>query len=363
MKQRTRQANMELLRIVAMLMVVVLHYLIKGGATPSLVEDTGIINMITWYLSALCIAAVNVYVLISGYFLLEAKWKVSRLISLWFQMLFYSIGVPIVCLALGVGDVDEWGLYDWINVIFPIQMEHYWFITSYVVLYLFVPILSAGVKQLTKRQHEIVIAGLLLVFTIPKTIFPIIIPTDRNGYDFGWFLCLFVIAAYIRIYGIPFFNKKRKAFAMYFLSVTTIWLISVGCGLLSSKGLALEHAMNMPYCYNHLLVLLAAVGLFYGFSYIRIPQGMISGVICKVSSYTLGVYLLHENLAIRTQWQFLAGIEQVRDGFGLFPHMLVTVIAVFVAGVLVDYVRDCIFKEVIHLWKKVFAGKTAENKN
>ena len=98
MKQRTRQANMELLRIVAMLMVVVLHYLIKGGATPSLVEDTGIINLITWYLSALCIAAVNVYVLISGYFLLEAKWKVSRLISLWFQMMFYSIGVPLLLL-------------------------------------------------------------------------------------------------------------------------------------------------------------------------------------------------------------------------------------------------------------------------
>lgn len=362
MKQRTRQANMELLRIVAMLMVVVLHYLIKGGATPSLVEDTGIINMITWYLSALCIAAVNVYVLISGYFLLEAKWKVSRLISLWFQMLFYSIGVPIVCLALGVGDVDEWGLYDWINVIFPIQMEHYWFITSYVVLYLFVPILSAGVKQLTKRQHEIVIAGLLLVFTIPKTIFPIIIPTDRNGYDFGWFLCLFVIAAYIRIYGIPFFDKKRKAFGVYFLSVTAIWLISIGCGLLSRKGLALEHAMNMPYCYNHLLVLIAAVGLFYAFSYIRIPGGIVSNIICKVSGYTLGVYLLHENLAIRYEWQLMAGIEQVRERFVIFPHMIVTVIAVFVAGVLVDYVRDCIFKEVIHLWEKVFAGKIAKIK-
>lgn len=362
MKQKTRQANIELLRIVAMLMVVVLHYLIKGGATPSLADDTGILNLTTWYLKAMCIVTINVYVLISGYFLVEAKWKISRLISLWFQTMFYSVLVPVVCLALGVGDVDTWGVYDWINVIFPIQMEHYWFVTAYAVLYLFVPILGAGIKQLTKKQHEVVIAGLLLVFSIPKTFLPIAIPTDRNGYDFGWFLCLFVIAAYIRMYGIPFLDRKRKAFGVYFLAVTAIWLISVGCGILSRKGLALEHAMNMPYCYNHLLVLIAAVGLFYTFRYIRIPQGVVSNIICKVSGYTLGVYLLHENLAIRTKWQFLAGIEQVRDGFGLFPHMLVTVIAVFIAGVLVDYVRDCFFKSIVGIRKKCFAGKIAEHK-
>lgn len=362
MKKKTRQANIELLRIVAMLMVVILHYLIKGGVAPSLAENTGVLNLIAWYLKAMCIVTINVYVLISGYFLLEAKWKISRLINLWFQTMFYSIGVPVVCFALGIGDVDKWGLYDWINVIFPVQMEHYWFITAYAVLYLFVPLLSTGVKQLTKSQHEIVIAGLLLIFSVPKTILPIAIPTDRNGYDFGWFLCLFVIAAYIRMYGIPFFNKKSRGFGVYFFAVTAIWLISMACGLLSRKGLALEHAMNMPYCYNHLLVLIAAVGLFYGFSYLRIPQGMMSNVICKISSYTLGVYLLHENLAIRTQWQFLAGIERVKDGFGIFPHMMATVIAVFVAGVLVDYVRDCIFKEVIQLWKKVFAGKIAKIK-
>ncbi|MBR4982480.1 MAG: acyltransferase [Lachnospiraceae bacterium] len=359
MKKKARQANMELLRIIAMLMVVTLHYLIKGQAAVSLVENTGVINLIIWYLNAMCIVTINIYVLISGYFLLEAKWKISRLISLWFQTMFYSIGIPVVCLALGVGDVDKWGLYDWVNVIFPIQMEHYWFITAYTVLYLFVPILGAGLKQLTKQQHEVVIAGLLLIFSIPKTVLPIYIPTDRNGYDFGWFLCLFVIAAYVRMYGIPFLNKKSRGFEVYFLAITGMWLISVGCGILSRKGLALEHAMDMPYCHNHLLVLIAALGLFYGFGCIKIPQGRVSNVICKISSYSLGVYLLHENLAVRTKWQFWMGIERVKDGIGIFPHMLLTIFAVFVAGVMVDFVRECIFKVVQRTWRKVFAGRIA----
>ena len=360
MKGKARQANIELLRITAMVMVVVLHYFVKGGADISLVEDTGIINLLLWALKGFCIVSVNLYVLISGYFLLEAKWKISRLIQLWLQVFVYSIGVPLVCLVLGVGGIEQWGIYDWINVIFPVQMEHYWYITAYAILYLFVPVLSAGVKHMTKQQHQLVIAGLLLIFSIPKTILPVLIPTDRYGYDFGWFLCLFMIASYIRMHGIPFFNRMGKSFAVYFVSVAGMWLISLVCGLLSRKGLPLTYMMDMPYCYNHFLVLVAAVGLFYGFSYIKIPQGKLSNIICKISSYTLGVYLLHENLAVRTQWQFWAGIEKVRDGFGIFPHMFLTVIAVFVAGIVVDFVRDCCFKFVARIWKQIFAGKVAK---
>ena len=360
MKQKARQANMELLRIVAMGMVVVLHYLIKGEAAVSLVENFTVVNIVLWLVKAFCIVTINVYVLLSGYFLLEARWKVTRLLKLWAQVLFYSIGVPVVCFALGIGEVRQWGLYDWINVLFPVQMEHYWFITAYVVLYLLIPVLSIGVKHITQKQHRLVITGLLLVFSIPKTILPIYIPTDRYGYDFGWFVCLFMIAAYLRMYGIPFLNKKKNALITYIVSVFGIWGIGGACAILSRKGLPFAYMMDMAYCYNHLLVLAASVALFYVFMYIRIPEGKISHLICKVSAYTLGVYLLHENQAVRTKWQFWAGIEHVRNGFEILPHMIVTVLAVFVAGIVVDFVRDCIFKAAVRGWKN-FLKKRMEN--
>ena len=357
MKQKARQANIELLRIIAMLMVVALHYLVKGEAAVSLVENSGTVNVVLWLMKAFCIVTINVYVLISGYFLLEAEWKISRLINLWTQTMFYSIGVPAVCFVLGMDEIKQWGLYDWINVLFPVQMEHYWFITAYMVMYLFVPVLSRGVKYLTKQQHELVIAGLLLVFSIPKTVIPIYIPTDKYGYDFGWFLCLFMIASYVRLYGISFFNGKMKATAIYIGSVLGIWGISIVCSVLSRKGIPLVYMMDMTYCYNHLLVLIASIALFYVFRYIKIPEGKVSNIICKVSSYTLGVYLLHENLAVRTKWQFWAGIEHVRNGFEIIPHLLMTVLAVFLAGIIVDFVRDCMFRVVISNWKKIFAGR------
>ena len=357
MKGKGRQANFELLRIVAMYMVVVLHYLVKGGAEISLVEDTGAVNLLVWLLKGLCIVTVNLYVLLSGYFLLEAKWKFSRVIELWLQVMFYSIGVPLVCLALGIGDVPNWGLYDWINVIFPVQMEHYWFVTAYMVLYLFVPVLSAGVKCLTKKQHQLVIAGLLLFFSIPKTILPVLIPTDRYGYDFGWFMCLFMVAAYIRLHGISFFSNKRKAVLVYFVTIAAIWAGSVACGILSRKGLPLAYMMDMFYCYNHIFVLTAAVALFYGFKYLQIQNGRIASVICKVSPYVFGVYLLHENLAVRNLWHLWPGLESVQGKMSLFAHMIMVVTVIFIAGVIIEFTRNCIYKFAVRMWKKIFTKK------
>ena len=353
MKGKNRQANFELLRIVAMYMVVVLHYLTKGGAEISLAEDVGTVNLLVWLVNGLCIVTVNLYVLLSGYFLLEAKWKFTRVIELWLQVMFYSVGVPLVCFALGIGEVANWGLYDWMNVIFPVQMEHYWFVTAYMVLYLLIPVLSAGVKHITQKQHQWVIAGLLLYFSIPKTILPVLIPTDRYGYDFGWFICLFMIASYIRLYGISFFNNKRKAVFVYFVTIAVIWAGSVCCGVLSRKGMPLAYMMDMFYCYNHILVLAASIALFYGFKYLQISNYKIAGVICGISPYVFGVYLLHENLAVRNLWQFWLGIASVQGKPELFLHMLIAVTLVFITGVMVDFIRSCIFKFGLRVGKKL----------
>jgi len=124
MEVKNRQANFELLRIIAMVMVIILHYLVKGNVAVSMAEDGSAVNLFAWFLESACIVAVNVYVLISGYFLVKAEWKLSRLVKLMLQILCYSIGVPVICLLLGVGNVEQWSIYDWATVLFPLQMEH-----------------------------------------------------------------------------------------------------------------------------------------------------------------------------------------------------------------------------------------------
>ena len=84
-----RQAGIELLRCIAMLMVITLHYLDKGGVLIPLSQKQSPAGYAAWLLEAFCIVAVNVYVLISGYFLVEAGFRVKRILLLAAQVLFY----------------------------------------------------------------------------------------------------------------------------------------------------------------------------------------------------------------------------------------------------------------------------------
>ena len=344
MGKKTRQANFEILRILAMLMVVTMHYLIKGQVAVSQSVDQSGVNLLAWFLQSACIVAVNVYVLISGYFLPDSVWSMKKLLQLVCQVWFYSLVIPLLCYCLSVGEVKAWDFYDWLAVIFPFQMEHYWFATAYIILYLISPIIKMAVEHLKEQELRRIILLLLLFFSIGKSVIPVKIPTDKYGYDFGWFVCLYLIACYLRLYGIPWFNRIRKGLLVYGIGTLLIFCYSALLGFLSRKGLPLSYAMDMTFSYNHILVLISSIGLFYGFRYMRFPQRGFGLLCSKIAPYTFGVYLLHENMAVRNLWQSWFGIEKVKDSYLFLPHMILTVLLVFTAGIAADYIRYSIFR-------------------
>ena len=163
---KKRQANIELLRIVAMMMVIVLHYISRGKIDVKLSEDGSLSNHLWWLIDGFCNVAVNVYVLISGYFLVEAKWHASKLIKLVCQVLFYSIFVGLLMYGLSAvpavsalyeraGESFAFDLSNWLTVLLPIEYEHYWFATAYIVMYMLSPVLAVAVKNLGEKQLSV----------------------------------------------------------------------------------------------------------------------------------------------------------------------------------------------------------------
>ncbi len=340
---KKRQANFELLRIVAMFMIIALHYLVKGGIAVPFAENDSSVNYVAWLIEAFCIVAVNCYILISGYFLAESEWKPGRVVSLLCQVLFYALLIPCVMLGTGMLSWRDMGIYDWIGCVLPIETEHYWFATSYLLLYLFAPFLASGIRQMEKRQLQIVTALLLFFFSVGKTIFPVKLVTDQYGYSFGWFLCLFVFAGYIRRYGIPWLEKQSHAAAGYLLSCLLIWGLSYGSHVLAGRIDAFSYYENMPYTYNHLLCLTGAVSLFYLFKNMKIRESGISEMICTLAPYTFGVYLMHEHVLVRYEWMKWLRIEQVAGSYRFVLHLVGCVLMVYSAGSAVDMVRAWLF--------------------
>lgn len=343
-----RQVNFELLRIVAMLMIISLHYMVKGwAATPfPFTAKEHPVGVFAWLIEAFCIVAVNCYVLISGYFLVESVWKPGRVVSLLCQVLFYSLLVPVLLLFAGEVSLADLDIYNWIGYLFPFATEHYWFATAYLVMYLFAPFLAAGIQKINKRELQILLALLLAFFSLEKTIVPVYLTTDRYGYDFGWFLCLFVVAGYIRLYGIPWLEKRSHAVGLYAISCLLIWQLSLFSNTLGREIDAFVHYADMPYTYNHLLCLVGSVSLFYVFKNMRIREGRFAGMVRKLAPGTFGVYLLHEHTLVRYGWMKWLGSDRVKESFLFVPHMIFCVLVVYAVGTVVDLERGKMFARV-----------------
>lgn len=348
-EKKGRQLNYELLRILAMLMVVCLHYLSKGGflgdAARASISAAG---YAAWLLEAFCLVAVNVYVLISGYFGAGTKTKdvLRRPLNIWKQVIFYSAVIGAIAIITGIQQFD---IYQIFTYIFPTVTEHYWFATSYIILCFFMPFLDRGVETLDKKNFQKLLCAFLLVFCLAKTVIPMQLAWDQYGYDAFWFVTIYLTGAYIRHYGVPLLNRRIKAFMLYagsalltfasFLALRQVYFMTGSFG----------EFIHYAYTYNHLLCYLGAIGLFMAFDErfdkkadgkgslperLRKPIELVSGA-------TFGVYLIHEHINIRYLWVEWFGCKNWIDASlaGFLGHMIVTVFTVYCTCTLIEIVR------------------------
>lgn len=347
-QHKKRMANIEALRLLAMAMVVSLHYLAKGELLEKLTGPLSPQGHLSWILESFSIAAVDVYVLISGYFLVETGFRCRRVISLVLQVMFYTCLLPVVLLAAGLLSPGEITFYNILQYIFPVNMLHYWFVSAYVLMFLFTPVLNAAVHGMKKRQLQTAIILLLIMESLSKTVIPVRLELDNLGYDAYWFMVVYLIAAYIRLYGIPFLEKKSRAVLCYILACLGMYLLTM---VIRSAYLVtgqFENFMESAYGYNHLLTIGAATALFYVFKDMGTGKGKsrTADFICRIAPGSFGVYLLHEQVNIRYEWPFWLGADRCGSAVSLLLYWLAAILTVMVIGLVVDYLRSLCFKVV-----------------
>lgn len=343
--KKNRMVNMELLRIVSMMLVVVLHYLDKGGLLARLSDkEASWGSYLPWLLEAFAISAVNCYMMLTGYFLASSSFKVSRLVRTVLQVWFYSVGIGIIAGCLGLFPEEGLCIHYLLSLVLPISMNHYWFMTAYVFMYLFTPFIAAGVKKLDKTQMQILIVLLVLVFCAVKSIAPIRLGADQKGYDCIWYLCVCIVGVYIRLYGIPFMDSAKKGAAVWAGSSLAIFGVTMVFRMVYMCTGKLGTMLMICYDYNHILTFAASLGMFGMFEKMRLPEaGRMAKWILRIAPYTLGVYLLHEHLALRYRWQGWLGAQSAA-GPWLALWLIAAVCVVMAAGIAADLLRSLAFQ-------------------
>lgn len=394
-----RQVQTELTRIVAMLMILALHYLSKTGILPQYFPVTGglftVLSGATAYLlEAFCLVAVNVYVLITGYHMSDqrsgfrsgeaAKWSVSlpyrRIVRLWVQVFTYSAGIGAIVFLTGIVSFRDWTIYRSMTHLFPIVTGHYWFATIYIVLLLIVPLMNPALASMKTIDLQKVVAVFLLFTSIAKTVLPMQLGTDGRGIDILWFICLYLTGVLLRrmtteasqannsansaevstidnIFGklgrifIGFIRSKKAGIFLYLGGVLATYLFTAAIAILNQWTGLLPDLRNTAYSYNHLLCYVASIGLFLALQQVKIKEGKSAAVIRILGGTTFGVYLIHEHEAIRYLWPRWFGSALLTEGVWKntllwIPHLLISVTIMFCICAGIEYARGMITERV-----------------
>lgn len=345
---------MDLLRMLSMIMVTMLHALGKGDLLLPMSADLPLNGWLAWILECFSISAVNIFMLISGYFLIGAEFKLIRFAELLFQVCFYSVTSFLVFAGAGLLQEEQKGIYHILQTFLPIHMDVYWFITAYVVIYLFFPVLAKGVKNVTRTTLRNTILGLLAYECLMKSILPFQLETDTKGYSFLWYLIMFMIGAYIRLYGIGFIKKAWQGWCFFFLGAVLSLSETFCLHLIYARTGRLGELLHVGMHYNHFFVLLAAVGIFEAFLHRKTMGEGVGRIICTLSPMTLGVYLFQECIVLRDVWQKWFRLPGSLENPTIFflLKLFGAVLAMYLIGTVVDCVQILLFRLSISLFQK-----------
>lgn len=218
MKTGIRNIYMDILKIISMFMVVLLHAT-NFGIQNIKIEIGSINYFIVWIIRIFSMVAVNCFVLISGYFLCQKKENkeniLKKIIRLWVQTEMYSIGLYLLLCFIPQNGV-RFSIKTCIKQSFPILTYEYWFIVMYILLLLISPLLNIIINNIKQEEYKTLIKLALFVFSIIPSINVFGDEFGTNsGYSLIWFVVLYFIGAYLKIYGL----KKRKYLKWYCGSV------------------------------------------------------------------------------------------------------------------------------------------------
>ncbi len=332
-KNKTRNSSIELLRIIAMFMIVVSHYFFHGGVDMSDVSLS--FNRVLMQWGGLGNLGVVIFVAITGYFMCTGAFRVKSLFRTAFSSWFYSYAILAVYIAVyGVPEIKSL-----IRSLFPITFGEHWFVTAYIVLILFSPFINKLISVITRRQFIALNCIMLALWSVVPTF------TKMSFYsgELTQFLMFYLLGAYLRLYPDNFLSRKYSAPAIAASSFVIMMLSAVICDFLSVR-FGLFSGGSYWYARNSVFVIAAAVSLLVIFTKLSLNSKAVN----SIAACTFGVYLIHDNRLLRTVlWPEVLHTTDYADSPFMAVHMVVCSLVVFAVCTVIELLRKKIIEKPV----------------
>jgi len=315
-----RNSNIEILRIIAMLMIVVGHlykFLNVVYDLPSGIDSFAITN-----------AGVDIFVLISGLF--GIKPTINKFVNLWLVTIFYSLLAAII--GIIVLDMPLYKLLTSFIKVASIIYSPYWFLITYFALMLFVPMINTILKQ-DKRTLLLYLIIFLFVDCIFQTMSKGFYGLTFFGGALFHFIALYTLARVITLWNI----RLKTIYSVLFYIIVLVATIS-------AKYICDNYIGFDKFVYfgsdTSPFIVLQSVALVLFFKSLC-PMSLKG--INKIASVVFAVYCFHTHNIMLLLIERTLNTDIFRNNLNnhiiLFLYILFLGICIYILAIIIEYLR------------------------
>lgn len=340
---KTRNSNIELLRIISTLFIITGHLVAQTDVAKLLTSYNSVwtnhplYSLLIAFIGGGCRIAVSMYLLIGSWFMIDSKFKASRITNIYFQTWFCNNLITLIVIICGfyVSKIDL------AKSLFPFVLRSPWYTSSYIILIITAPFIDI-IASKNKR-----LARILLITSFYTVFFMCSIQKMQDTWlcTILGFVGYYIVTYYYKKYLINFFDKYKKQLLIISL---LIYVMLILCEympyILNNDKYIIISEISNQYLgdYKSIPNFICAFGIFNYF--INIKENN-NNIINNIAKPTFTVYLIHQSPCIIPYiWNDIFHIDMFYQKSYFIIYLLLVVAIIYFVGYIIEKFRLILHK-------------------
>ena len=343
---KTRSSNIELLKIAAIFLIIISHFSLTFSYFQDIDHSTNSAELffvaLSRYFGSI---GNNIFFICSAWFLLDSKRNnKKKLLAMLLNVWAVSILILLAVMVLGHADL---GRAEIMASLLPTTFSNNWYVTCYILFCLIYPILNRMIDTLAERQH---LSCILFTSALAFVLHPMFNEWG-GGYFYidqlGFWILIFFILGYFKKYAPGVLDQRKINIMILLISLIGYIGLPLAVNTLGKSIPFFEGRLQKFNSINNIFLLGIAVSTFHLFRQIRIQSKLIN----KISSCTLYIYIIHENILLRSHYRPMV-FEHIPSAFWLH-HILLYIVLLSIATLILCTLLALLYQQTI---QKAVAG-------
>lgn len=335
-REGQRNSSIELLRIIAMFMILMHHFVVHNGYDELNLPLGPERIFFQLVMAGGGKVGVVIFFSISAWFFLDREQTIkSNLKRVWImerELLFWSLALMMFYLVFDRADL---GPKLMVRSLVPLSTGIWWYATAYAIFLMLLPFLSKGLKVLSREYHLALAATVLVIWGLTSFIPGMIGIND----GFLGFIYLFILISAYKWYMKPFTTKQvwlmtgigLGFFLLYTAASATLSLLG------HDMGIFITGSWKLP-------VIMVGFGMFLLFDRVTFH----SRVINRIAQSAFAVYLITDYAASeKLLWVRLFNLQNLYQQPLAILQILSILLAIYAVCTLLDFIRQALFAATI----------------